>query len=79
MSDTIQSQLDDLGRMATGDLVQRYEELHGHPCRTRHCAYLIRKIAWRSQANAEGDLTERATVSRAIGRLPEGRETAKRR
>lgn len=60
MSDMIQRQLDDLGRMTTGDLVRRYEELHGHPCRTRHRAYLIRKIAWRIQANAEGDLSERA-------------------
>ena len=60
MSDAIQRQLDDLQRMTTGDLVERYEELHGHACRTRHRAYLIRKIAWRIQANAEGDLTERA-------------------
>lgn len=60
MSDVIQRQLDDLQRMTTGDLVERYEELHGHACRTRHRAYLIRKIAWRIQANAEGDLTERA-------------------
>src|SRR5690606_20605473 len=29
-------------------------------CRTRHRAYLIRKNAWRIQANAEGDLSERA-------------------
>jgi hypothetical protein len=46
--------------MSTGDLAERYKELHGQPCRTRHRAYLIRKIAWRIQANAEGDLTERA-------------------
>jgi len=60
MSDTIQRQLDDLGKMTTGDLAVRYEELHGHKCRTRHRAYLIRKIAWRIQANAEGGLSERA-------------------
>lgn len=60
MSDAIQQQLDELQRMSTGDLVERYEELHGQACRTRHRAYLIRKIAWRIQANAEGDLTERA-------------------
>jgi len=60
MSDAIQRQLDELQRMSTGDLVDRYEELHGHACRTRHRAYLIRKIAWRIQAKAEGDLTERA-------------------
>jgi len=60
MSDLMQRQLDDLGKMTTSDLVQRYEDLHGHKCRTRHRAYLIRKIAWRIQANAEGGLSERA-------------------
>lgn len=30
------------------------------PSRTRHRTYLIRKIAWRIQANVEGDLSERA-------------------
>ena len=49
-----------LDRMTTGDLAERYAELHGQPCRTRHRAYLIRKVAWRIQANAEGDLSERA-------------------
>ena len=49
-----------LDRMTTGELADRYAELHGQPCRTRHRAYLIRKIAWRIQANAEGDLSERA-------------------
>ena len=49
-----------LDRMSTGDLAERYEELHGQPCRTRHKAYLIRKVAWRIQANAEGDLSDRA-------------------
>ncbi|QOJ16305.1 MAG: hypothetical protein HRU76_01260 [Phycisphaeraceae bacterium] len=44
----MQRQLDDLGKMTTSDLVQRrYEDPHGHKCRTRHRAYLIRKIAWR--------------------------------
>ena len=49
-----------LGQMTTGELAERYTELHGQPCRTRHRAYLVRKIAWRIQANAEGDLSERA-------------------
>ena len=49
-----------LDGLATGELAERYAELHGQPCRTRHRAYLIRKIAWRIQANAEGDLSERA-------------------
>jgi hypothetical protein len=60
MSDTIQRQLAGLQKMTTGELVRRYAELHGQQCRTRHRAYLIRKIAWRIQANAEGDLSDRA-------------------
>lgn len=49
-----------LDQMSTGELATRYKELHGQPCCTRHRAYLIRKVAWRIQANAEGDLSERA-------------------
>jgi hypothetical protein len=46
--------------MSTGQLRERYAELFGEPVRTRHKTYLIRKIAWRLQAMAEGDLSERA-------------------
>ncbi|MFW6153747.1 MAG: DUF2924 domain-containing protein [Planctomycetota bacterium] len=46
--------------MSTGELVERYAALTGQPVRTRHRTYLIRKIAWRLQAKAEGDLSERA-------------------
>lgn len=53
-------QIDALQRMTTSELAERFAELHGYACRTRHRAYLVRKIAWRLQANAEGDLTERA-------------------
>jgi len=49
-----------LEEMSTSELVERYAELFGEPTRTRHKAYLIRKIAWRIQALAEGDLSERA-------------------
>lgn len=56
----IAGEIDSLYRMTTGELADRYEALHGRPARTRHRAYLIRKIAWRIQANAEGDLTDRA-------------------
>ncbi|HBJ37956.1 MAG TPA: DUF2924 domain-containing protein [Planctomycetaceae bacterium] len=46
--------------MSTGQLCERYAELFGEPVRTRHKRYLVRKIAWRLQATAEGDLSERA-------------------
>lgn len=60
MPGNIATEIDALQHMTTGELAERYEELHGQLVRTRHRAYLIRKIAWRIQANAEGDLTERA-------------------
>jgi hypothetical protein len=49
-----------LRAMSVGQLCERYAELFGEASRTRHKAYLIRKIAWRLQAIAEGDLSERA-------------------
>lgn len=60
MTDQIAAEIDELETMTTGELASRYEELHGQPVRTRHRRYLIRKIAWRIQANAMGDLSERA-------------------
>jgi hypothetical protein len=38
MPDTIRRELAALEKMTTADLVKRYEELHGQPCRTRHRA-----------------------------------------
>lgn len=49
-----------LGGLSTGQLCDRYAELFGEQVRTRHKRYLVRKIAWRLQAMAEGDLSERA-------------------
>ena len=56
----IKEELSRLERMTTGELAQRYVELCDEPIRTRNRAYLTRKIAWRLQAMAEGDLSERA-------------------
>ena len=49
-----------LEKSAVHDLVKRYEEVFGEKCRSRHKRYLVRRIAWRLQALAEGDLSERA-------------------
>lgn len=49
-----------LQEMTTDELRQHYADVFGEVPRSRHKAYLIRKIAWRVQANAEGDLSERA-------------------
>ncbi len=49
-----------LEAMTVGELQERYVEVFGEPVRSRHKRYLIRRIAWRLQANAEGGLSERA-------------------
>lgn len=49
-------------RMTAGKLQQKYAEVFGEETRSRHKRYLIRRIAWRMQANAEGGLSERARL-----------------
>jgi hypothetical protein len=46
--------------MTVGELRTKYAEVFGEECRSRHKQWLIKRIAWRMQANAEGDLSERA-------------------
>jgi len=38
----------------------RYQEVFGNPTLSKHRQHLIRRIAWRLQANAQGDLSKRA-------------------
>jgi len=56
----IAKELAALEQMTVGQLQQRYIDVFGEPVRSRHKQYLIRRIAWRIQANAEGGLSERA-------------------
>lgn len=49
-----------LERMTVGELQERYAQLTGEPARSRHRAYLVRRVLWRLQAKAEGGLSERA-------------------
>lgn len=56
----ITKELAALSRMTVGQLHGRYAEVFGEPARSRHRQYLVRRIAWRIQANAEGGLSERA-------------------
>lgn len=50
--------------MSVNGLVDRYEQLVGEECRSRNKQYLIRRIAWRLQADEEGGLSE-AAIERA--------------
>ena len=56
----VEAEIAELYEMTTGQLAEKYEQLHGQPTRTRHRQYLIRKNAWRIQAHAFGGLSERA-------------------
>jgi hypothetical protein len=49
-----------LGRMALKELRSRYAEAFGEGTNAANRAWLIKRIAWRLQALAEGDLSERA-------------------
>ena len=56
----LQRELCNLELMKIGELTRRYQEIFGEPCRSCNKTYLVRRIAWRLQANAEGGLSERA-------------------
>jgi Protein of unknown function (DUF2924) len=60
MTPTIAQELASLGQMATNALRSRYLELFGYEPLTGNRAWLIKRIGWRLQVQAEGDLSERA-------------------
>src|SRR3990170_4579234 len=47
-------------RMMTTELKAKWRAVFGEESRSGHREYLIKRIAWRLQALAEGDLSERA-------------------
>ena len=49
-----------LQRLSVTQLQARHAELFGETTTARHKTWLIRRLAWRLQALAEGDLSERA-------------------
>jgi hypothetical protein len=49
-----------LTRLTVSALRLKYAELFGEPTRTGNKTWLVRRIAWRLQMLAEGDLSERA-------------------
>ena len=60
MDDALQAEIAGLWRMRTDELRERYNEVFGEESRTAHKQHLVRRIAWRLQALAQGDLSERA-------------------
>lgn len=47
-------------RMTVGELQSKYAEVYGESTNGRHKQWLIKRIAWRMQANEHGGLSDRA-------------------
>ena len=45
-------------RMTVDGLRAKYAEVFGEPTNGRHKDWLVKRIIWRMQANAEGDKTQ---------------------
>jgi Protein of unknown function (DUF2924) len=56
----VYGQIEELGRMPIAELRERYQKVFGAQTTTAHKQHLVRRIAWRLQVLAEGDLSERA-------------------
>jgi hypothetical protein len=60
LQDHVRKEIDALRQQKTKALKVRYRELFGEESRSSNHAHLFRRIAWRLQALAEGDLSQRA-------------------
>lgn len=60
MSPKVTLEIAELQDKAVNQLVERYEQVFNEECRSRNKQYLIRRIAWRLQANEEGGLSRAA-------------------
>ncbi len=56
MNSAIAAEIARLEVMTINKVIERFESLFGEKCRSRNRHYLIRRIAWRLQANSEGGL-----------------------
>jgi hypothetical protein len=60
MDVSVTKQIAALQRMTAKQLAVKYAEVFGETTNTRNRTWLFRRVAWRIQALAEGDLSERA-------------------
>ena len=60
MDETVIRSIEELGSLKIPVLKKRYRELFGEESKSSNKQFLFRRIAWRLQANVEGDLSERA-------------------
>jgi len=60
MDPNVIAAMEELQNLKVTDLKKRYRELFGEETKSSNKQFLFRRIAWRLQANGEGDLSERA-------------------
>lgn len=60
MDAAVLKQIEQLRHLTVAGLRQKYRQVFGEDSHSNHKDYLFRRIAWRLQALAEGDLSERA-------------------
>jgi hypothetical protein len=60
MDGSLLKQVETLRAAPLATIRQEYRDLFGEEPRSRHRQSLVRRIAWRLQANAQGGLSERA-------------------
>jgi hypothetical protein len=57
---SIRAQIEELRRMARGELIERYAQLFGHEPRLRHKQWLFKRCAWKVQEQHYGGLSDEA-------------------
>jgi hypothetical protein len=60
MDEGLRREIEGLRKLKTKELKARYREVFGEPSPSSNHAHLFRRVAWRLQARAEGDLSARA-------------------
>jgi len=60
MDNAVLMEIENLRRVSLAGLREKYREVFQEETRCRHREHLFRRIAWRLQARAEGDLSARA-------------------
>jgi Protein of unknown function (DUF2924) len=60
MNQSLEAQIEELRKLPAFALQAKYLELFGEESRSGNRQFLFRRVAWRLQALAEGDLSERA-------------------
>jgi hypothetical protein len=68
MTQNVAREVAALGRMTVSDLRSKHIDAFGEPTRTGNRDYLVKRIAWRLQANTHGDLVQEGDVRRHASR-----------